>query len=557
MATENAKPFWRYEWQAAFLSGLYEKDDKLGQDIFTSWQRWPLPDDVFPPDESIAQEFPRDDWWWLHDPIEDEIYWAQSPQADSVENFLLGATSIPDDIELFDEIPLEETEARAPLVDDVVDQSGQTTTSIPDDIELFDEVPIEETWTASPLADDAAEGVGAEVSAFLDTEPEDEPDGFIDTPRPDDVVDQSGQAITSIPEDIELFDTPPEETWLDSPRADDVVDQSGQTITSIPEDIELFDDVPLEETLTVAPLAEGVEDPLLGVESIPDDIELFDEIPIEEKWIFWLTPDDVVDQSGQAITSIPEDIELFDEVPLEERWLFWVTPDDVEDPSGQTITSTPDDIELFDEVPIEETWTRWPPPDDVEDPSGQTTSSIPDDIELFGEVPLELTWIDFPRADEAPEDQSGQTISSVPDDMEFYEELTAETIYTVTFPIVPPNRGDAVNVVIVAADVVKGGAPVPVVDFTVTVFDGFSFADANFTPTCIIFKWTPVLAYTPHAAPILTKRIGTVGLYDGSFTPDVMAAATPPELYLITADVTVGLDARRWGEAIMAIAPCS
>jgi hypothetical protein len=93
--------------------------------------------------------------------------------------------------------------------------------------------------------------------------------------------------------------------------------------------------------------------------------------------------------------------------------------------------------------------------------------------------------------------------------------------------------------------------------FTVVVFDGFGFADANVVPPCVVYKRNSVGPLIVHATPVLVKRPATVGLYDGSFAPSVIAPGGAPETYLVTAEAYVGLDQRTWGEATMSMGPVS
>jgi hypothetical protein len=588
VTTENAKPYWRHEWQVAIETDFYSRADVAGQELFPGWQKWPLPDDVFPPDESIHnQEFPQDDGLYLHDPIENELYWFASTPADSVEDFLLGAVQVPDDIELFDDVPLEETFTLAPIPDDVVDQSGETILAIPDDIELYEEIPLEETWTQAPLSDDLVDGVGYEIGAFLDAEPEPDPDGHVDFQIPDDVVDQSGQTITSIPDDIELFDETPleetavaweppgdvedppfglrelpddielfdevplEETWLASPLADDVVDQSGETILATPDDIELYEEIPLEETWLASPLSDDVQEPSgQELRSIPNDIELYSETPLEETWTLAPTPGDV-EEPTVGDQEIPDDIELYGEVPLEETWTQAPQADSVEDflLGARWI---PEDIELFAHVPLELTWTLGPTPDDVEEPT-VGDQEVPEDIELFDHIPLELTWTAGPISDDRPEDP-GLGVAEWPTDMSDYEEDRESEIPLVFFAPLPDDFHECVHVVVAVEPVVKGDSVIP---FTVTVTKGASFTDADFLPMATIYKRTTVGPLTLHASPALVKRPATSGLYDGIFATSVIAAGGAPDLYIAYADVKVGVDFCRWSSLTMAIGPCA
>jgi len=102
--------------------------------------------------------------------------------------------------------------------------------------------------------------------------------------------------------------------------------------------------------------------------------------------------------------------------------------------------------------------------------------------------------------------------------------------------------------------VLKGGQ---VEAFVVATFVASAFLDADGVPACTVYKYTAAGLLTVHATPVLVKRVGVSGLYDGSFTPDVIAAAGAPEKYLVTADVTFGGITRRFGDATMALAPCS
>lgn len=106
--------------------------------------------------------------------------------------------------------------------------------------------------------------------------------------------------------------------------------------------------------------------------------------------------------------------------------------------------------------------------------------------------------------------------------------------------------------------VVKAGSPVP---FVFAVFDkdpdeSIVFRDADSVPACKVYKKTSTGELLLFASPALTKRAGTIGLYDGTFTPSAITAGGAPEAYEVLADVTVGSFKRRYGESLMAIGPC-
>jgi hypothetical protein len=142
----------------------------------------------------------------------------------------------------------------------------------------------------------------------------------------------------------------------------------------------------------------------------------------------------------------------------------------------------------------------------------------------------------------------------VPPDPTYGEEEPAEEIFTVVAAPLPPDRGANVSVEVVVEPVVKSGALVP---FSVLVFDGFGFADADAVPASAVYRRTLAGPFALFAVVALAKRPGTTGLYDGFFTPSALAPASAPDLYDVTADVAVGLDSRRWSAVTMAIAPCS
>jgi len=509
--TTEARPYWRHEFANAWLIGFYGKDERLAQEIFQGWQDGPRPDDVFPADESIRS--------W----------------------------EFPEDIELYGEVPLEETWIQAPLADDVEDPSGQKVVEVPDDLELYEEIPLEETWVQQPLSDDVADGVGTEFSEFLHSEPEPDPDGHSDFQIPDD--NDPLPPSPEVPADIELFDeVPVEETWVSAPLADDVEDQSGQTISSVPDDIELFDETPLEETSTDSPRADDVEDPLLGVTSVPDDIELFDEVPLEDSWLASPLADD--NDPLPAPTEIPADIELFDETPLEETWTLGPLAENVED-FLLGVTWVPEDIELFSEIPLVESWTAGPPPDDVEEPT-VGDQEVPEDIELYDDVPLEQTWAFGPLSDDRPEDP-GLGVMEWPTDLSDYEEDRESEIPLVFLAPIPDDFHDCVEVAIAVEPVVKGDTVVP---FTVTVTRGASFVDADLLPMAFVYRKTTVGPFALQASPALVKRPASSGLYDGVFATSVIAVGGAPDTYVIYSDVKVADHWCRWSGVVMAIGPC-
>jgi hypothetical protein len=114
-----------------------------------------------------------------------------------------------------------------------------------------------------------------------------------------------------------------------------------------------------------------------------------------------------------------------------------------------------------------------------------------------------------------------------------------------------PQPGTLTNVSILVRPVTKDGANV---DFIVCVFDGFSFFDADVDPVCNVYRYSASGALLVHAMPILSKRAGTPGLYDGVFTARSLPVGSAPDVYLLTADVTIGADARRWSGVTMSLA---
>jgi hypothetical protein len=98
-------------------------------------------------------------------------------------------------------------------------------------------------------------------------------------------------------------------------------------------------------------------------------------------------------------------------------------------------------------------------------------------------------------------------------------------------------------------EVVHGGAAC---NFTVRVFDKESPVAADTTPTCRIVKAHGNYA-APFATPVLTPRAGQTGVYEGSFTPDAVAAGARVAYEIFVTATVRGFTRVYWND-LMALA---
>lgn len=105
--------------------------------------------------------------------------------------------------------------------------------------------------------------------------------------------------------------------------------------------------------------------------------------------------------------------------------------------------------------------------------------------------------------------------------------------------------------VVVVPPVVPEGL---LVDFSVHVFNKSVEIDADLLPVCRVFKSRQGFETAAFATPVLTKRAGTTGIYDGSFTPSLLADKSIPEIYEVSASATVLGFPKTFGDALIAVA---
>lgn len=113
---------------------------------------------------------------------------------------------------------------------------------------------------------------------------------------------------------------------------------------------------------------------------------------------------------------------------------------------------------------------------------------------------------------------------------------------------IPPASFFVANVVV--APVVKAGQ---LVNFIIHIFNKIPEIDADVIPVCKVYKSLAGDEAPPFDVPVLTKRAGTTGIYDGSFTPSTLANPAVPEIYEVAVGATVISFTKVYSAAVMAV----